>query len=210
LLGQALSFALIKGGFEPLHGTAVVVEGEAIVFLGDSGFGKSTLAASFLDAGSLLLTDDLLLLSQTEQGLNAYPGPSRIKLFPDTARRFFGSCVNSVPMNAETNKHVFPLETARRCEKPVPLRAVYVLAPPHEMRRRIRIETLPVREAFLALVANTFNGLISDSDRLQRQVAEATRLIRAVPVRKLSHPRSLARLNEVREAVLADSFRRLA
>jgi hypothetical protein len=212
LLGQALSFALVKGGFEPLHGTAIVVDGEAIVFLGDSGFGKSTLAASFLDAGSLLLTDDLLLLSQTEQGLNAHPGPSRIKLFPDTARRFFGSCVNSVPMNAETNKHVFPLETERRCEKPVPLRAVYVLAPPHEMRRqrRIRIETLPVREAFLALVANTFNGLIADSDRLQRQVAEATRLIRAVPVRKLSYPRSLAQLSEVREAVLADSFGRPA
>jgi len=66
LLGQALSFALVKGGFEQLHGTAIVVDGEAIVFLGDSGFGKSTLAASFLDAGSLLLTDDLLLLGQTE------------------------------------------------------------------------------------------------------------------------------------------------
>src|SRR5262249_34855310 len=48
LLGQALSFALVKAGFEPLHGTAVVENGEAIVFLGDGGYGKSTLAASFL------------------------------------------------------------------------------------------------------------------------------------------------------------------
>ena len=30
LLGQALSFALVKSGFEPLHATVVVVDGEAI------------------------------------------------------------------------------------------------------------------------------------------------------------------------------------
>src|SRR5262249_22800939 len=40
LLGQALSFALVNRGFEPIHGTVVVVNGEAVVFLGDSGFGK--------------------------------------------------------------------------------------------------------------------------------------------------------------------------
>src|ERR1700720_695817 len=62
LLGQALSFALVKSGFEPLHATAVVVEDQAVAFLGDCGFGKSTLAAAFLQAGHRLLTDDILLL----------------------------------------------------------------------------------------------------------------------------------------------------
>ena len=48
LLGQALSFALVKRGHEPLHATSVVVDGRAVVFLGRSGFGKSSLAACFL------------------------------------------------------------------------------------------------------------------------------------------------------------------
>src|SRR5579883_2322201 len=39
VLGQALSFALVKNGIEPLHATGVVVHGEAVVFLGDCGFG---------------------------------------------------------------------------------------------------------------------------------------------------------------------------
>jgi hypothetical protein len=207
LLGQALSFALVKGGFEPLHGTAIVHQGQAIVLLGDSGFGKSTLAASFLAEGCPLLTDDLLLLRPSAAGMLAYPGPPRIKLFPDAARRLLPSAAAGVPMNSETNKHVIPLEAAQRCPGPVPLRAIYVLAPPHEMRRqrRVRIEPLPAREAFLALVSNTFNRYIADPDRLQRQVAESTGLLRSVPVRKLSYPRSLARLPEVREAILADS-----
>jgi hypothetical protein len=36
LLGQALSFALVKCGFEPLHATAVVVNREAVAFLGEA------------------------------------------------------------------------------------------------------------------------------------------------------------------------------
>jgi hypothetical protein len=48
LLGQALSFALIKQGFDPLHATTVTVAGEAVAFLGECGFGKSSLAATFL------------------------------------------------------------------------------------------------------------------------------------------------------------------
>ena len=37
LLGQVLSYALLKRGTDPLHGTTVVVDGEAIAFLGDCG-----------------------------------------------------------------------------------------------------------------------------------------------------------------------------
>src|SRR5258707_5304125 len=46
LLGQVLSYALTKQGHEPLHATVVVIEGRAIGFLGESGMGKSTLAAA--------------------------------------------------------------------------------------------------------------------------------------------------------------------
>ena len=87
LLGQALSFALVKRGFEPLHATTVVVGGKAAAFLGRSGFGKSTLAASFVEAGHSVLTDDLLIVQPFGAGFLAYPGPPRIKLHPDTARR---------------------------------------------------------------------------------------------------------------------------
>ena len=206
LLNQAISFALVQQGFEPLHATAVIVDGQAIALLGDSGYGKSTLAAAFLQAGHGLLTDDLLLLRPGKSGIEAYPGPPRIKLFPGTARRLLGTSADGIPMNAETRKQVIPLDHGKLSS--VPVRAIYVLAPPHEMRRfrGIQIETLAPREAFLALVSNTYNWRIGHSGRLCRQVSANALLLRAVPIKKLSYPRSYARLPEVLEAVIADSL----
>lgn len=207
LLGQALSFALVKSGLEPFHATAIVSGDGAVVLLGDCGFGKSTLAASFLRAGDRLLTDDLLLLRSAKAGgLEVYPGPPRIKLFSNIARRFSRSAAQTVPMNALTDKHVIPLAAAQYWPRAVPLRGIYALAAPSETHRRspIRIETLPLRDAFLTLVANTFNRYIVEPDRLQRQVAEVARLLRVMPVKKIFYPRVLARLPEVRAAILAD------
>src|SRR5207342_1318269 len=55
LLGQVLSFSLVARGAEPLHGTVVGVEGQAIALLGDCGRGKSTLGAAMLSRGCRLL-----------------------------------------------------------------------------------------------------------------------------------------------------------
>src|SRR5262245_12712832 len=113
LVQRALSFALVRQGLEPLHATTVVVDDRAIGFLGDTGAGKSSLAASCLAAGSSLLTDDLLLLRRTPRGVIASPGPPRLKLFRHTARRLLGDEVRGVPMNPDTKKIVMPLPPHR-------------------------------------------------------------------------------------------------
>jgi hypothetical protein len=209
LLGQALSFALVKRGYEPLHATSVVVGGKAVVFLGNSGFGKSSLAACFLLAGHPLLTDDLLMLRECPEGFRAYPGPPRIKLFPDMARKHLGKGVTGPPMNLESEKRIITLEPHQRCLTPVPLGAIYALASPREVARkqRIRIDEMSSRQAFVALVANTFNYLIVGADRLHRQFHETARLAGAVPVKKLIYPRRHSSLPLVYEAILADLSR---
>jgi hypothetical protein len=212
LLGQAISFALVKSGFEPLHATVVIAHGEAVAFLGASGFGKSSLAACFLHAGHQILTDDLLLLKSIGDRIFAYPGPPRLKLFPKMARRFLGDATTGVPMNPETEKLIVPLNKQRRCFGPFPLKAVYTLAGPHEVSRKqtIRFEPLSPRQAFVELLKNTFNSRILDASRLKRQLDENARLVSLVPVTKLSFPRVLRRISEVREAILWDLSRQKA
>ena len=85
MLGQALSFALVKQRFEPLHATAVVVDGQAVAFLGSNAFGKSSLAACFLEAGHRPVDRRPADPGQSPNGILAYPGPPRIKLFPKIA-----------------------------------------------------------------------------------------------------------------------------
>lgn len=206
LLQRALSFALVKQGFEPLHATAVVVNGQAIAFLGNSGFGKSCMAACFLADGHKLLTDDLLLLRRSASGLRAYPGPPRIKLFPAMANRFLGDQVAGVPMNPETKKLVLPLAAGQLASGPAPLKAIYVLQSPRESRRKqgIRLMPLDPRQAFLELLKNTFNYQHVAPDRLQRQFTEVSRLANTVRFIKLCHSRVIRDLPAVRDAILAD------
>jgi hypothetical protein len=206
MLGQALSFALVKQRFEPLHATAVVVDDAAVAFLGKSGFGKSSLAACFLAAGHRLLTDDLLVLDDTHGRFLAYPGPPRIKLFPKVARLFLGPTVNGAPMNDDTAKLILPIEDHRRCTAPFELRAIYSLAAPRDACRRdtVSSEALARNTGFIELVKATFNRRLVSRERLARQFDVMARLTGLVPVRRLRYPRTIDRLKEVRDVVLAD------
>jgi len=206
LLGHALSFALVKQGYEPLHATSVVIDGNAIAFLGSSGFGKSSLAAAFLAEGHRLLTDDMLLLRRVDGGYEGQAGPGRIKLFPKMARRFLAGTASAVPMNNETEKLVVPLSADHRHSGSAPMRVLYVLSPPREVQRKQHIQLIPLttREAFIALVRCTFNSLITGSERLERQYSESLQVASQVPARRISHPRVLSMLPEVRKTILSD------
>jgi len=206
LLGQAISFALVKGGLEPLHATCVVVEGQAIALLGDSGYGKSSLAACFLEAGHRLLTDDLLVAQEIPGGFQAHPGPPRIKLFPEMAQRFLGESVDGVPMISDTRKLIMPLEPRQVCPHAAPLAAIYAMAAPNECAQMqgVRIESVLSRDAFVLLMNNIFNYVIVDSKRLQRQFKSTARLAAVAPVKRLLYPRLASALPLVREAIIND------
>lgn len=183
-----------------------MVNGKAAGLLGSSGFGKSSLAACFLDAGHRLLTDDLLILRPTGRGVMAYPGPQRIKLFPKLARRFLPEAAGGVAMNWGSKKLVLPLHHSRSALVPVPLKGICALLPPRSKGRKdaIRISTLPPRESFIALVKNTFNYRIVNPARVERQFEAATHVVSVMAVKKVSYPPILARLPAVRDALLPD------
>jgi hypothetical protein len=204
-LGHVLSFALLKLGLEPFHATALVAEGEAVAFLGNSGYGKSSLAAAFLQASYKLLTDDLLILKDQAGLFLGQPGPPRIKLFAHVAQRFLGRS-DGVRMNPESEKLVFALDAEQAALAPSPLRAIYVLRSPagQSSARKITIRTLRARQAVMALIRNTFNAVVRDPDRLKRQFRAAAQIAERVPVRALSYPRDLSLLPSVVQAVRLD------
>src|SRR5262249_24907261 len=120
LLQRALSFALVKNGFEPIRATVIAVHGEAVVLLGNSGFDRSELARSFISAGYPLLADELVMLRVTDDGVVAYPGPARIALSPKPARLLLGQrAVARVDRNAE--RVIIPLDRDQSCSIPLPV-----------------------------------------------------------------------------------------
>lgn len=207
LLGQVLSFCLLSRGYEPLHATAVVIDGEAVAFLGDCGYGKSTLGAAFVARGIPVLTDDVLALEMRGGRWMAHAGPPRLKLFPSVARRVLAREAGS-RLHTRTSKLILSLAGAQANDHAVPLRALYMLPDPAKRsgRPQARITVVPVegQKAFLALVRSAFNLIQVDRARLANQFDVATRLVRDVPIRRLTYRRRLSFLNTVCDAVIAD------
>jgi len=207
LLGQVLSFALIKLEREPFHGTALRVGGACIAFLGDCGAGKSTLAAALLGRGHALLTDDLLVLRRRGDGYVAHPGLPRLKIYPEVADAVFGGRANGTPLNRDTAKMILPLCGRQAAGEPLPVRAMYLLEPgaDESFHGPPEIVELTRRDAAVALMANTFNLVIRDPARLAGLFAFATEVAERVPVKRLRYRRDLAELASVGAAVVADA-----
>lgn len=201
LLNQVLSFALLSSGVEPLHSTSVVVDGRALAFLGDCGYGKSSLGAAFLAAGHRLLTDDLLVLDARAGGWFGQPGPGRMKLFPEMADHFFGPGAARVPMNGGTPKAVLRIPEASMQRAPAAVAALVFLHPPAADGGDVRLDLVTPREAFIGLTTNTFNDLLRGPGRLRQHLAWASRVSSEVPVWRLSYPRELAVVPRVVERV---------
>jgi len=209
LLGQVISFALLKKRIEPLHATVVVFDGAAVAFLGDSGYGKSSLAAACLHAGARLLTDDLLVIKYMGERWLAFPGPPRIKLFRESAEMYLGARAVGVHLYGPTSKLVIPIRSDQAVQAPIPLKRIFRLRRPTERAtsNRVTIRRRSRRQAFLDLITNTYNAAIRNPDRLSSQFRFASQLAASIPVKSLVFPRRLERLPDVVEAIVADLAR---
>lgn len=207
LLGQVLSFCLLAFGIEPLHGTAVAVDGQAVTFLGNCGYGKSTLGAAMLSRGYPILTDDVVALESLNEGWGVHPGVPRIKLFPRVARRVLRSGWRGTAMNPGTSKLVLPLASDQTVRRTLQLKTIYVLSDPAtetvEPAQPV-IDQLPLREAFFEIIRAAFNLMVLERERFANQFQFAIRLTAAVPVKRLRFRRQWSALPSVCDAVLAD------
>ena len=122
LLGSAVGALLIQRGMLVLHGNAVEKDGRAIVCLGHSGDGKSTLAYALMQRGWRLLADDLVAI--TPDGL-VLPGIPRIKLWHDAAKAFGLDPGALPPIRQGMHKYLLMGQEIRRAEQPTPLAALY-------------------------------------------------------------------------------------
>jgi hypothetical protein len=126
LLGSALGALLYQRGLFPLHGSAVASPWGAMVFVGPSGIGKSTLAAHFRQAGYRLLADDVCAIARDAAGvLQVLPAFPHLRLTTDALGRLHGED-EPPPSRFNVDKFVLPLGDGH-ASSPVALGAVHVL-----------------------------------------------------------------------------------
>ena len=127
LLTVPLGAVLQQRGDLVLHGSAVLVEGEAVVFLGRSGMGKSTLAGALARRGFPVLSDDLSVLRPGPDGrFWVQPGIPHLKLWRDSLEALAIDETGLARVRPSIEKRLFPLGE-RFCRAAKPLRRVFVL-----------------------------------------------------------------------------------
>jgi len=105
LLNQIIPRYLATSGRLVLHAGAVTLEnGRTVAFLGNSGFGKSTLVSSFHRHGAQLINDDCILLECGAGGVTAIGGLVGIRLFPDSVNAVFNEATGFTNYTPYTDK----------------------------------------------------------------------------------------------------------
>src|SRR5215217_1715114 len=153
VLGPVLAILLRQRGHLLLHASAVAVADEAVLFLGSSGWGKSTMAAALHARGHGLVTDDVAVLRVEESYPKVFPGFPQLKLWPK-ALVSLGDDPETLPRwnphfekRTRSAAHRFP-------STPLPIKRVYML------EESSAPEILPLRpqEAFVELVRHTYGS----------------------------------------------------
>jgi len=204
LFGQALSFALLHQGLEPLHAAVVRIDDVAVALIGDCTFGKSTLVASFASAGYPIVTDDLLIAARRNGQIMASPGTGRIKLNPDSARAFLDDGRRGELLNPLATKRSYPLLDVEQQLTPLPLTHVFVLPTPGHRGESARIDARPISTSslFHELVKNPFNIDVFTRARLERQFANAGALAGRLRGFQLTYPAGFEHLPDVRQCIV--------
>ena len=193
LISQIISVALVQLGIESLHASAVAIENQAIVLIGDSGYGKSTLTAALLRAGAKLITDDLLVLRKAGGSYHVAPGAFRLKLDAGTAREL-GVNWTGVPMADGSGKLVYLLEPALCVTDCTPLCRMLLLQP---NARAPRLEPVSPAAATRELLAATFNPMHTEPARLTRLLQDARQMARTTRIERLHVPRDLSLIDQI-------------
>lgn len=201
LLGSAFGALLHQRGITPIHGSAVGVDGGAVLFCGPKGHGKSTLAGAFAARGHPLLSDDVCALTLDRAGVWLHPAFPRLNLLPDAAQRLAVDVGDSADLQPYTGKHLVPV--AHFASQPTRLLAIYELHPaPVD---RISLNHLTGYERLTSLMGNTYRVQFADEmGYAARHFAALQQIARFVPVVRVARPDAAYLLDELVEAIQSD------
>jgi hypothetical protein len=196
---------LILSRREPLvlHASAILFDGRAIAFIGTSGQGKSTLAASYGRLGHAILSDDYLVVRRAASGWVAVPSYPGVRLLPMSRDELFELPLPDAEVAAYTTKRrINDVKLLPFAKSPSKIRCLYVLDDEGKnVAKKPLIERVPPRETFIKLVSSSFNLDITDKDFLRRQFVTLKNVVATLPCFRLRYKREFGKLPAVSKAI---------
>lgn len=197
LLGTAFGALLLQRGILPIHGSAVVINGCAVILTGVSGAGKSTLLAAFRERGYSFITDDVAAVTVNEDGIaivhSAYP---QQKLWRDSAD-IIGVDTNSLtPFYSQHNKDKFVIPVHKGFwQSPVRLVGIYEIRV--DRCRDVTLKRLSGVDKLAVLMNHTYRSWLIDGLNIKPvHFQQCVAVARQVAVSRLTRPEGVFSLDE--------------
>jgi hypothetical protein len=178
-----------------LHAAAVETDDGAVLLAAPGTFGKTTLAAGFLQAGYRVLSEDLSCLRMRD-GPAIFPGPALLRVRRDVAGQLELRAARRLDGGDE--RVYIALEGSRGDSAPVPVRAIVFL---RESEDGIRLEPVDPARAIPDLWALSF--ALPTADNRARCFEALADLAHRIPIWNLARPLRLTELEKTVERLVA-------
>jgi hypothetical protein len=199
ILGPALGVLLHQRRQLVLHASAVAVDGGAVAFLGEAGWGKSTMAAAMYARGHGIVADDVTAVRANKANPIVHPGFPQLKLWPEAATAV-GNALETLPRiqpslekRARRSDHEFSPD-------PLPLRCIYVLGESETQE----IAPLRSQEALVELIRHSYTKSLLRVLGASSHFLQCSSIVKNVTIRSFKRPRSLPSLSDMAQLVEKD------
>ena len=179
LMTSAMGALLLQRGFLVLHGSAVSAAKGAIIFLGNSGTGKSQLAYRLCQLKGTLISDELCVVSLSQKSKSGVlTGPSSITLW----RRASGRPIR-------TNVPRYRISMPECPQSLTPLDEVYILRSWN--RSECVVEEAQKYEKLTNILSHVYNPLfvrgLGLDEQVFRQATAMAQLVKALKLVKIPY-----------------------
>lgn len=200
VLGPSMGALMYQRGWLTLHASSVAVDDEAIAFVGERGWGKSTIAAAMCARGHSFVADDITPVKVDGAGrVIACPGYPQLKLWPDAAASL-GEDPDELPRLDPLSQRRARPSTHNFWSEPLPLRRVYVLGG----GEKSGIEPLQPKEALVELIRYTYGRELIQVVGTRSHFLKCVSVANNVALCGLKRPYSLASLSDLVRLVEED------
>lgn len=189
----------LAGGI-PLHASAVAIDGQAVVFVGGAGHGKSTLAAAFCDVlGASLLGDDAVTIERKGDGFDVVALEKNHWLDAASAR--------ALGRPEDVGDQKIPLPTRRADVERAPLAMIAHLVFTEEGDDPRLVPVLGL-DAVSGLLAQLTRFVFDDPEVARRDLRSLADLVDRTAIVRLERPRRFDLLRKTAQLVAGDLARR--
>jgi hypothetical protein len=200
---QVLPRILSHQGHIMIHASVVSIDHQAVAFIGESGYGKSTLAVAFREQGAPMLADDCIQLNLENQRVTAIPFNTGTRLWPDSLASLFTNPPTCSPVAHYSSKNRLTLDDSNSIG-PVAVRAVFILEDPDSCKHNspIKISSVTKQNALMHLIKQSFQLDVTDRQKNNDLFNTLADMTQHLPTYSLRYPRNYSLLPEVQNEIV--------